>query len=378
MHYLDNAATTPVENEVIQCIEKTMQEHFANPSSLYLPGYESERIIEKARVKISAAMGCEKYEVYFTASGTESNNMAVLGAAHARKSWGKHIVTTGYEHPSVIKPLERLALEDKAELTIIAPNQTGEIEIDQIVQAVRKDTILVCVMHVNNETGAIIDIEELAKQVKEKNPRTAVHVDGVQGFTKVPLVLDHMLIDSYAVSGHKLHAPKGIGALYLRKGYTVGPLMLGGGQEKGMRPGTENIPYIAGFATAVELAERNKEKTEQTIAELNTYLSQEIEKMQGVVLNSPRNRYLGILNFSVMGIRSETMLHFLEEKQVYVSSGSACSKGERSHTLAAMNLPEDRIDSALRISFTGKNTKEDITALLEGLKSGIQSLTRKK
>lgn len=378
MHYLDNAATTPVNEEVIQTITEALQTHFANPSSLYLPGYESERVIEKSRVKIAAALGCGRTEVYFTASGSEGNNMAILGALQARKKWGKHVVTSAYEHPCVEKPLLRLAIEGELQLTTVSPNEKGDIEIEEVVAAVRDDTALVTIMHVNNETGAIVDVEKLAEKVKQKNPRTAVHVDGVQGFTKVPLVLSHTQIDSYAVSGHKLNAPKGIGALYLRKGYTLEPLMLGGGQENKMRPGTENIPYIVGFAKAVEIATSRYEEAQQTIAQLNAQLEQGMKNIVGTVRNSPQDNYKGIMNYSVLGLKSETMLHFLEEKQVYISSGSACGKGERSHTLTAMNLPEERMDSSIRVSFNGENTPQDIEALLEALQQATQTLAKSK
>lgn len=378
MHYLDNAATTPVNELVIQTIAETLQNDFANPSSLYLLGYESERAIEKARAKIAAALGCAKAEVYFTASGSEGNNMAILGTLQTRKKWGKHVVMSAYEHPCVEKPLKRLAIEGEIQLTTISPNKDGNIDIDAVVEQVREDTALVTVMHVNNETGAIVDIEKLAQKVKEKNPRTAVHVDGVQGFTKVPVVLSHTQIDSYAVSGHKLNAPKGIGALYLRKGYTIEPLMLGGGQENKMRPGTENIAYIVGFAKAVELATEHYAKAQETIFQLEKQLEEGMKKIEGAVRNSPVDNYKGIMNYSILGLKSETMLHFLEEKQVYISSGSACGKGERSHTLTAMNSSDERMDSSIRVSFNGDNTPQDIEALLDALQQATQTLARSK
>ncbi|MDL2325144.1 cysteine desulfurase [Ruminococcaceae bacterium OttesenSCG-928-A16] len=378
MHYLDNAATTPVVPEVIQVVSETLAAHFANPSSLYRLGFKAEREIDKSRKEIAKALGCTWAEVIFTASGTESNNIALLGAAAARKGWGSHLVTTGYEHPSVIKPLERLALEEGFSLAIVAPGADGTVDIDEIVKAVRGDTALVAAMQVNNETGAIIDVAALAEKVKAKNPRTAVHVDGVQGFTRLPLRLAGTKIDSYAVSGHKLHAPKGVGALYLRKGYTLHPPMLGGGQENALRPGTENTAYIVGFAKAVALAGKKHIAAQQTTQQLQQQLLQGLAALPGVVVNSPAGGYAGIVNFSLPGVRSETMLHFLEERSVYVSSGSACNKGGRSHTLSAMNLPDKRIDCALRVSFSGENTPADVEALLAGLQAGLGSLARPK
>lgn len=376
MHYLDNAATTAVLPEVIQAIGEVMEQHFANPSSLYRPGFEAEKQIQAARATVAKALGCQPGEVVFTASGTEASNIAIFGAARARKNWGSHLVTTGYEHPCVAKPLEALAEKEEFQLTIVPPEPTGAVALAAIVNEVRADTVLVSAMQVNNETGAVLDVAELARLVKAKNPRTAVHIDGVQGFTKLPVRLSETEIDSYGVSGHKIHAPKGIGALYLRKGMNIYPPLLGGGQENGLRPGTENTPYIAGFAKAVEIALQNRPKAAERIQQLRAQLLQGLQKLPGVVLNSPENSYGGIVNFSLPGLKSETLLHFLEEYGVYVSSGSACSKGQVSHTLAAMRLPKERAESALRVSFDAYNTPEDVEALLEGLYKGAASLAR--
>lgn len=377
MHYLDNAATTKVDLQVADHIRKVMEQAFANPSSLYKPGLDSELILRQSRAKVAAAMGCTPAEVYFTGCGTESNNIAILGAVEARKEWADHIICTGYEHPSVQQPIEKLQ-QQGWKVTLVTPNEQGVIQPEQLADLVTSKTALVTAMQVNNETGAILDVQKLSKLVKEKNARTFVHVDGVQGWLRLPIKLSATQIDSYAVSGHKIHAPKGIGALYLKKNSNIIPPFLGGGQEKGIRPGTENLPYIAGLAMAAEMMQKNMPQRKKQIAHCNELLRSQLENMDGIVLNSPQDAAPEVLNFSVMGIRSETMLHFLEQKEVYVSSGSACSKGAASHTLAAMGLPSQRIDSALRVSFSKDSTQEDVQALLEGLAEGMASLARVK
>lgn len=377
MHYLDNAATTKVDLQVADHIRKVMEQAFANPSSLYKPGLDSELILRQSRAKVASAMGCTPAEVYFTGCGTESNNIAILGAVESRKEWADHIICTGYEHPSVQQPIEKLQ-QQGWKVTLVTPNEQGVIQPEQLADLVTSKTALVTAMQVNNETGAILDVQRLSKLVKEKNARTFVHVDGVQGWLRLPIKLSATQIDSYAVSGHKIHAPKGIGALYLKKNSNIIPPFLGGGQEKGIRPGTENLPYIAGLAMAAEMMQKNMPQRKKQIAHCNELLRSQLENMDGIVLNSPQNAAPEVLNFSVMGIRSETMLHFLEQKEVYVSSGSACSKGAASHTLAAMGLPSQRIDSALRVSFSKDSTQEDVQTLLEGLAEGMASLARVK
>lgn len=377
MHYLDNAATTKVDLQVADHIRKVMEQSFANPSSLYKPGLDSELILRQSRAKVASAMGCTPAEVYFTGCGTESNNIAILGAVEARKEWADHIICTGYEHPSVQQPIEKLQ-QQGWKVTLVTPNEQGVIQPEQLADLVTSKTALVTAMQVNNEIGAILDVQKLSKLVKEKNARTFVHVDGVQGWLRLPIKLSATQIDSYAVSGHKIHAPKGIGALYLKKNSNIIPPFLGGGQEKGIRPGTENLPYIAGLAMAAEMMQKNMPQRKKQIAHCNELLRSQLENMDGIVLNSPQDAAPEVLNFSVMGIRSETMLHFLEQKEVYVSSGSACSKGAASHTLAAMGLPSQRIDSALRVSFSKDSTQEDVQALMEGLAEGMASLARVK
>lgn len=372
IHYLDNAATTMVNPEVIETITKAMAEHWANPSSLYTPGAHSELALNKARADVARTLGATAGEVYFTGCGSEGNNLAILGAARTRK-WGKRIVCTGFEHPSVALPMQRLAQEGY-DVQFVAPEADGHLNVDKMLELVDKNTILVAAMQVNNETGTAVDVARLAAGVKARNDRTAVHVDGVQAWMRVPVRLAN--IDSYSVSGHKIHAPKGIGALYLRKGYHIEPPYLGGGQEKGMRPGTENLPYAIGMAKAATLLSRTLPQRHKTLLELNTRLREGLKQFPEVTLNSPEDAVPEVLNFSLNVIRSETMLHHLETMGVYVSSGSACSKGAASHTLTAMGLEPRRIDTAIRASFCADNTPEDVDALLEGLKTGLATLSR--
>lgn len=372
IHYLDNAATTMVNPDVIETITKAMAEHWANPSSLYTPGAHSELALNKARADVARTLGATAGEVYFTGCGSEGNNLAILGAARTRK-WGKRIVCTGFEHPSVALPMQRLAQEGY-DVQFVAPEADGHLNVDRMLELVDKNTILVAAMQVNNETGTAVDVARLAAGVKARNDRTAVHVDGVQAWMRVPVRLAN--IDSYSVSGHKIHAPKGIGALYLRKGYHIEPPYLGGGQEKGMRPGTENLPYAIGMAKAATLLSRTLPQRHKTLVELNTRLREGLKQFPEITLNSPEDAVPEVLNFSLNVIRSETMLHHLETMGVYVSSGSACSKGAASHTLTAMGLEPRRIDTAIRASFCADNTPEDVDALLEGLKIGLATLSR--
>ena len=372
IHYLDNAATTMVNPEVIETITKAMAEHWANPSSLYTPGAHSELALNKARADVARTLGATAGEVYFTGCGSEGNNLAILGAARTRK-WGKRIVCTGFEHPSVALPMQRLAQEGY-DVQFVAPEADGHLNVDRMLELVDKNTSLVAAMQVNNETGTAVDVARLAAGVKARNDRTAVHVDGVQAWMRVPVRLAN--IDSYSVSGHKIHAPKGIGALDLRKGYHIEPPYLGGGQEKGMRPGTENLPYAIGMAKAATLLSRTLPQRHKTLVELNTRLREGLKQFPEITLNSPEDAVPEVLNFSLNVIRSETMLHHLETMGVYVSSGSACSKGAASHTLTAMGLEPRRIDTAIRASFCADNTPEDVDALLEGLKTGLATLSR--
>lgn len=376
MHYLDNAATTRVADDVADVAAAVLRQHFANPSSLYAPGARAEAVIREARAVVADSLGVKTGEVLFTGSGTEGDNIAIQGALQARRAWGEHIVVTGFEHPAVqntVSAMERAGWR----VTVVPPDGAGHVDLAKLVRAVGTKTALVACMHVNNEVGTVQDVAWLAREVKLKNSRTAVHVDGVQAWGKVPMKLSSTQIDSYAVSGHKIHAPKGVGALYLRRGFHTQPLLYGGLQEGGMRPGTENTPYIAALAKAVQLMQADK-GARGRIRALNELLWQELAGIEGITRNSPPDALPDIANFSVAGVKSETLLHFLEARDVYVSSGSACSKGASSHTLAAMGLPASRVDGAIRVSFSGESTPEDVRALAAGLREGLATLAKIK
>ena len=381
LHYLDNAATTRVDPQVAEAIHKTMLESWGNPSSLYTPGQDSKLLLERARSALCRSIGAEAGQVFFTGCGSESNNIALLGAVLAKHNRGKRIVVSGYEHPSVALPLARLA-QAGFDVVTVDPGPDGHIDLEEFASHVDKHTILAACMQVNNETGAQIDMARFAGLVKERNPQTGVHVDGVQGWMRVPVDLTG--VDSYSMSGHKIHAPKGVGALYLRRGYNIQPPYLGGGQEKGhgggqdggVRPGTENLPYAVGIATAASVLHKNRTQRKQHVHALNQQLRQGLAALPGIQINSPADAVDEVLNFSTMCIKSETLLHFLETRGVYVSSGSACSRGASSTTLAAMGLPARRADTALRVSFCGGNTQEDVDALLNGLEDGLAHLAK--
>ena len=374
MHYLDNAATTRVADEAAETAARVLREHFANPSSLYAAGARAEAVISAARETVAASLGVKTGEILFTGSGTEADNIAVQGALRARAAWGEHIVVSGFEHPAVQNAVSYMQKQGWR-VTTVRPDAQGHLDLDAMVRAVGTKTALCACMHVNNEVGTIMDVARLAREVKAKNPRTAVHVDGVQAWGKVLLKLSATMIDSYAVSGHKIHAPKGVGALYLRRGFHIEPLILGGLQEYGMRPGTENTAYIAAMAKAVELMQADRTRA-QRVRALSDRLWKGLADIEGIVRNSPEDALPDVANFSVENIRSETMLHFLESRDICVSSGSACSKGEASHTLNAMGLARSRVDGAVRVSFSGENTAEDVDALLAGLRDGIRALAK--
>lgn len=377
MIYLDNAATTQVAPEVADVIYESLKTDFANPSSLYGIGAATESKMNKARALVASCIGAKPTEIHFTASASESDNIAIYGLALARKNWGKRVITSTYEHPAVRRPFEMLE-EIGFEVVKIRPDQDGNLDENAFLRAVNSSTCLVSFIHVNNETGRVVDIERLSRLIKEKNPRTRIHVDAVQSFMKLPLDVKKLKIDSLAFSAHKINGPKGIAGLYLRSGVNIKPLFVGGGQEGGIRSGTENVPYILGLAKACELLKPNLRRHLAHYTELRDRLTDGLKEFDNVVINSPANRVPYTLNFSFLNYRSETLLHFLDSKGICVSSGSACSKGAVSHTLERMKLSEDRIDSALRISFGADNTLEDIDALLAGLKEAKEKLQKVK
>lgn len=374
LHYLDNAATTIVAPEVADVIDKAMREHWANPSSLYGPGARSEEALNAARAAVARTLGCKSRELYFTSCGSESNNLAVFGGVQT-KTFGKGVVVSGFEHPSVQRPMERLA-EMGYDVTVVPPEPDGRLNVDKMLAHVNRSTVLVACMMVNNETGARCDVEKLAAEVKKISSRTMVHVDAVQAWMRLPIKLAN--IDSMAISGHKIHAPKGIGALYLSDSLAQSfrPPYLGGEQERGKRPGTENLPYALGLAAAATRLAGNMKARQEKVRALNEQLRAGLAAFPEIEINSPEGSVPEVLNFSENCIKSETMLAFLAEKQIYVSSASACGRGQPSHTLAAMGRSPLAIDTAIRVSFCADNTPEDVDAFLNRLEDGMKHLQR--
>ena len=369
LHYLDNAATTIVAPEVADVIDKAIREHWANPSSLYAPGARSEEALNAARAAVARTLGCKSKELYFTSCGSEGNNLALLGAAQTR-TFGKGIVVSGFEHPSVQRPLERLAAQGY-NVTVVKPQADGTLDINKMLDAVDKNTILVACMMVNNEIGTRSDVERLAAEVKRRNSRTIVHVDAVQAWMRVPIKLDN--IDTMAVSGHKIHAPKGIGALYIKDGVMVRPFLYGGKQERGIKPGTENVPLACAFGYAADKLLPCIRENFQYVQSLQDYLIHKLQEIPQVRLTMTNNISPYILNFSIPGIPSqETVSHFSMEN-IYIAAGSACSKGEPSHVIAAMGLPEEVVFSVIRVSFCRYNTTEEIDQFIATLKQWVET-----
>lgn len=373
--YLDNSATTRTLKEAAEAAFFVMTENYGNPSSLHKKGIEAEKTMTAARNSIAAAMGADPAGLYFTSGGTEANNLAVIGGAAAKKRRGNKIVVSAYEHDSIMKSAKYLE-ENGFCVEYVYPNGEGIITPEAVFVAVDEKTVLVSVMLVNNEIGAINPIAKICSAAKRKNPDVVFHTDAVQAFCKMPFRADKLGVDMMTVTAHKIGGPKGVGALWIKKGARVVPRSLGGEQEKQIRPGTEAMPLIAAFGKAAEISFAAMPEFEHRMEELEHRLFAGIENEHGIVLNSKPNALPAIANISVPGIRSEIMLHYLEERGIFVSSGSACAKGEKSHVLRAMGYPPERVDSALRISFGRENTPEDVDELISAIKSAMNELCR--
>lgn len=374
-HYLDNSATTRVSDNAAQKALALMTVNFGNPSSLHSFGFEAEKELTLARENIANLIGAKENEIYFTSGGTEANNLALMGAAEAKKRSGKKIVTTAIEHSSVIdtaKHLEALGFE----VEFVSPKDKDSFDIADFEKAIDESTILVSVMLVNNETGLMPPISKIPAIIKRKGSPALFHIDAVQGLGKEIVNVASLRCDLLSISAHKIHGPKGVGALYMKKGVRILPRTFGGKQENSLRPGTEALPLIGAFSVAA--SEVDVIKNYSKISELNLYLRQKLAEFDDIIINSPEDASPYILNFSAIGIRSETMLHHLSSRGVFVSSGSACSKGGKSHVLSALKLDADIADSAIRVSFSKENTKEDVDALIEALELGLNTLQRKR
>lgn len=375
MTYLDNAATTRVCEEAAQAAVDAMRENYGNPSSLHRMGLDAELILTSARKSMAKALSVTPETITFTSGATESNNTLLLGAAHTYGKRHRTIVASSIEHPSVEETLQCLEAEGFI-VKRVKPRSDGSINLTDFLYAVDNDTFLATCMYVNNETGAINDIGEIFSAVKFKQPDCITHTDAVQGFLKLPMKASDMSADLITVSGHKIHAPKGIGAMYIKRGIRIPPLLHGGGQEKGLRSGTESVPLIAGLGAAVEAQLPNIPTAYKNAQMLGDRLRTQLSALPFVTINSGSNCSPYVMNISIQGIRSEIMLHFLESRHVYVSSGSACSKGKTSRVLTEMGLDAKLADTSLRISFSKMSAWGEIDLFVTALREGYMKLEK--
>ncbi|MBP3421866.1 MAG: cysteine desulfurase [Lachnospiraceae bacterium] len=377
--YLDNSATTKAYPEVARLVADIMTEDYGNPSSMHLKGVEAEKHIKYSKKTIAGVLKVQEKEIFFTSGGTESDNWALMGCAYANQRMGRHLITTKIEHPAVLQTMEHLK-EQGFEITYLSVDKKGIIRLDELKKAIRPDTILVSIMYVNNEVGAIQPIEEAGALIKQINSKTLFHVDAVQGFGKLRLLPKKWHIDLVSVSGHKIHGPKGVGFLYIDEKVKIKPIIFGGGQQRNFRSGTENVPGVAGLGKATELIYQDLAKDTAHLDELKQYFIKGLSRMEHVYFNGPLDEMGAphIVSASIAGIRSEVLLHALEEKGIYVSAGSACSSHKHtvSATLESMGVDRKLMDSTLRFSFSVFTTKEEIDYTLECLYSLVPMLRR--
>lgn len=372
-HYLDNAATTPVRTEAVQAAVEAMTALWGNPSSRYAPGVQAAQRLKEWRADVAGALGCRPEELFFTSCGTESDNWAIRGAARLGRRKGRHIVTTAIEHAAVLETCRALEGEGY-EVTYLQPDRQGAITAGQLAQALRPDTILVSMMLVNNELGALLPVAQAAQAIRAAGCPALLHCDAVQGFLKVPFTPQQLGADLVSISGHKIHAPKGIGALYIRKGLKLPPLIYGGGQEEGLRSGTEATGQIAAFAAAARAGQASFPADRAHMAALKEYaarrLTREVPGLRVLVQGEAPH----ILPVTLTGYKSEVVVRFLSDQGIYLSSGSACHRGKASHVYAALKLPKKEQDGVLRISFSYDTRQEDVDALTDGLKQAQAQL----
>ncbi len=374
-HYLDNSATTRVCPEAAQAALDAMLENYGNPSSTYTKGREAKKLLDRSRKLVAGALGCDAPELVFTSCGSESDNWALLSSAEAMSRKGKHIITSLVEHDAVRKSAEELERRGY-EVTYLKPDHTGAIRPEDVCAALRPDTILVSLMLVNNETGAVTDISAVSRILKEEGSAALLHTDAVQAFMKLDFTPKSLGADLVSISGHKVHAPKGIGALYIRKGLRLRPYIMGGAQEDGRRAGTEAVPQIAAFGEAARIAKAGLRENIAHMAALKAAaaegLKTAIPELRTIETAAPH-----ILSVSLPGFRSEVLMNFLEAREIYVSRSSACKKGARSHVLESIGMEPRLIDGALRIGFCRYNTGEDVAALIDGLRDAHQTLAHR-
>lgn len=377
--YLDNSATTRCYQEVCEIMVKTMREDYGNPSSMHMKGVESEKYIKEASSSIAKTLKVNEKEIYFTSGGTESDNWALIGTALANQRKGKHIITTAIEHPAVSAPCEFLEKQGFT-VTKLGVDSQGRISLEELGQAITPETILVSVMYVNNEIGTVQPIAEIGNLIKRKNPGTYFHVDAIQAYGKYRIFPKKMKVDMLSVSSHKIHGPKGIGFLYIDEKVKIFPYIYGGGQQKGMRSGTDAVPQVAGLGIAAEKIYGNLEENVNHMRKLRDYFTEELQKIDQVVVHGADGEECAphIVSVAFVGVRSEVLLHTLEDREIYVSAGSACSTHKRSGspTLTAIDLPKNQMESTVRFSFCEDTTREELEKTLEVLREVLPMLRR--
>ena len=374
-HYLDNAATTKVCPEAAEAALRAMTELYGNPSSTHTKGREAKKLLDASRKKVADALGCVPGELVFTSCGSESDNWAILKGAEAMKRSGNHIISSLVEHDAVRKSLDLLEAAGW-EVTRLSPDSQGAVPVSAVEDALRSDTVLVSLMMVNNETGAVTDIHAVSQLLKKRGSKALLHTDAVQAFLKIPFRAKTLGADMISISGHKIHAPKGIGALYLRSGLRLNPFLAGGGQEEGRRAGTEAMPQIAAFAEACAVTASSRD---ENIARMKALRQSALEQLRAEIpeLTALETEAPHILSISMPGWRSEVLMNFLEAREVYISKSSACKKGGRSHVLEAIGMRNEEIDGALRIGLSRFTTEDDIRALVSGLSDARRSLAHR-
>lgn len=372
--YFDNSSTTKPCKRAVDYMVAAMSENWGNPSSLHQLGVDAELGVTAARERAARLLHCKAEEVFFTGSGTEANNTVIFGAAQRGRKRGNRIVTTAIEHPSVLRCAEELEKRGY-EVIYLQPDLSGNISAEQLYSSINEDTILVSIMLVNNEIGSILPVKEAARAIREANAPALLHCDAVQAFGKLTIDVKELGVDFLTASGHKLHGPKGVGLMYVKRGVALPPLVFGGGQEKGIRSGTEPVPAILGLCGALEELPEPRLQLKK-MQQFRDIAAEKLLATGMVEINSDSAALPYILNISVPGYRSETLLHFLEAKGIYVSSGSACSKGAGSYVLNACGFSRTRIDSALRLSFSRYNSEDEIDMLVTALKAAVARLRR--
>lgn len=376
--YFDNSATTKHYDEVIEAVSKGMKEYFGNPSSLHKIGMNCEKRLNEAREYFASTIKCNKEEIYFTSGGSEGNNLILKGLLKP----GHHFITTAFEHHSIISTCKQLE-EKGVKVTYLDVDSEGRISLEDLEEAITKDTVLVSIMQVNNEIGVIQDIEAIGKLIKERSSRAKFHVDAVQGYGKLPIDVNKSNVDFLTVASHKIHGPKGVGFIYIKKGIILNSLISGGSQEKGIRAGTENLPGIIGFEKAAQITFEEMESRYDKVLELKKYFVERLNEIKNIRINGEIDGFSPyILNVSFLGVRAEVLLHLLEEQNIYVATGSACtsksSAAHGSYVIKSLGLSNKEVESAIRFSFSYENTKEEVDYTIDVLKKSLMFLRRVK